>query len=45
VKKVLSNASFYAALLSGEAPSLKARLGPPIGPRPAGEPPADGELP
>ena len=45
VKKVLSNASFYAAILSGQAPSLKARLGQLIGPRPAAEPPADGELP
>ena len=35
VKKVLSNASFYAALISGEAPSLKARLGRFIGPRAA----------
>ena len=45
VKKVLSNASFYAALISGEAPSLKARLGRFIGPRAAAEPPADGQLP
>ncbi len=45
VKKVLSNASFYAALLSGEAPSLKSRLGRFIGPRAAAEPPADGQLP
>ena len=45
VKKVLSNASFYAAILSGETPSLKTRLGQLIGPRPAAEPPADGELP
>ncbi len=27
VKKVLSNGSYYAALMSGQAPSLKARLG------------------
>jgi soluble lytic murein transglycosylase len=32
VKKVLSNAVYYAALLHGQAPSLKSRLGPPIGP-------------
>jgi soluble lytic murein transglycosylase len=35
VKKVLSNAVWYAALLTGnDAPSLRSRLGPPIGPRP-----------
>ncbi len=33
VKKVLSNAAYYAALLTGEAPALKTRLGRPIGPR------------
>ncbi|CAN5683217.1 lytic transglycosylase domain-containing protein [soil metagenome] len=32
VKKVLSNGTYYAALLSGQPPSLKARLGRPIGP-------------
>ena len=32
VKKVLSNASYYAAQLSGEAPSLKTRLGRTIAP-------------
>ncbi len=32
VKAVLSNASQYAALLTGQPPSLKARLGRPIGP-------------
>jgi soluble lytic murein transglycosylase len=35
VKKVLSNATFYAALLEGGSPSLKARLGRPIGPKEA----------
>ena len=49
VKKVLSNATFYAALLkdsqSTTAPSLKARLGRPIGPREAGLPAPDAELP
>jgi soluble lytic murein transglycosylase len=44
VKKVLSNATFYAALLSGSAPSLKARLGRPIGPREAAAA-VDNELP
>ena len=34
VKKVLSNGSYYAALMSGQAPSLKARLG--LGVAPAG---------
>jgi soluble lytic murein transglycosylase len=36
VKKVMSNATYYAALLSGDgtvAPSLKARLGKVVGPR------------
>ena len=33
VKKVLSNAVWYAARLGAEAPSLKARLGGPVGPR------------
>ncbi|WP_162910403.1 lytic transglycosylase domain-containing protein, partial [Azohydromonas sediminis] len=45
VKKVLSNAAYYAVVLAGEPPSLKARLGPPIGPRPADAPPANDELP
>ena len=34
VKKVLSNGSYYAALMTGQAPSLKARLG--LGVAPAG---------
>ncbi|WP_119290754.1 lytic transglycosylase domain-containing protein [Azohydromonas sediminis] len=45
VKKVLSNAAYYAVVLGSEPPSLKARLGPPIGPRPADAPPANDELP
>jgi soluble lytic murein transglycosylase len=46
VKKVLSNATFYAALLgAGEVPSLKSRLGRPIGPREAGAQSVDRELP
>jgi soluble lytic murein transglycosylase len=45
VKKVLSNATFYAALLSGETASLKLRLGPKIGPRQGAADPLDKELP
>jgi soluble lytic murein transglycosylase len=46
VKKVLSNATVYSALLEG-APTLalKARLGAPIGPRDAAAPQPDKELP
>jgi soluble lytic murein transglycosylase len=33
VKKVLANSVYYGALLGAPNPSLKARLGPPIGPR------------
>jgi len=45
VKKVLSNSVYYAALLGTSAPTLKARLGPPIGPREATAPASDRELP
>ena len=49
VKKVMANATFYAALLAQalptHAPSLKARLGVQIGPRPGPETPLDKELP
>jgi hypothetical protein len=54
VKKVLSNAVYYAALLAGPAvpaaagstaPSLGARLGPGVGPRAAGAPPIERDLP
>jgi peptidoglycan lytic transglycosylase len=45
VKKVLSNSVYYAALLGTTAPTLKARLGPPIGPRAATAPASDRELP
>ena len=49
VKKVLSNATFYSALLSNppaaQAPSLKARLGKAIGPRDGNQPAPDPELP
>ena len=44
VKKVLSNAVYYAARLHGGAPSLKTRLGPAIGPRTEGAP-VNKELP
>jgi soluble lytic murein transglycosylase len=45
VKKVLSNSAYYAALLNGQTPSLKARLGPPIGPRDGNAPPPAKDLP
>ncbi len=45
VKKVLSNATVYAALLGEAAPSLKARLGRTIGPRDPGATQADTTLP
>ena len=45
VKKVLSNAVYYNAMLGGKPGSLKARLGPQIGPRDALAPAADKELP
>ena len=45
VKKVLSNAVYYGALLSGQTPSLKIRLGPLIGPRGVGAPASDREIP
>ena len=45
VKKVLSNAVFYAALLNGSAPSLTARLGKPVGPRDGNAAPPDKEIP
>jgi soluble lytic murein transglycosylase len=44
VKKVLSNTTAYAALITGEPQSLKARLGK-IGPREKSEPEDDNELP
>jgi soluble lytic murein transglycosylase len=45
VKKVLSNAAIYAALLNPQQPPvIKARLGAPIGPR-EGSTPVNGELP
>ncbi len=45
VKKVLWNASYYAALINGEPPALTPRLGPPVGPRVTPEPAGEGELP
>ncbi|MES2938306.1 MAG: transglycosylase SLT domain-containing protein [Pseudomonadota bacterium] len=44
VKKVVSNATLYAAMLSGQPQSLKARMGA-IGPRDAAQPAPNGELP
>ena len=44
VKKVLANTTVYAALLSGEPQSLKARLGR-IGPRDTAQPELNGDLP
>jgi soluble lytic murein transglycosylase len=45
VKKVLSNTALYGALIGDAAPLLKPRLGGPVGPRPAGAPAEDRELP
>jgi len=45
VKKVMSNASIYAAVMSGEPPALRARLGRMIGPRDANAPPMEPDLP
>jgi soluble lytic murein transglycosylase len=44
VKKVLANTTMYAAILTGQPQSLKARLGS-VGPRDARLPEADTELP
>ena len=45
VKKVLSNAVYYSALLGDKPVSLKARLGPQIGPRDGLAPASDRDLP
>jgi soluble lytic murein transglycosylase len=45
VKKVLSNATVYAALLGNDKPSLKSRLGRLIGPRDASLPEPNPDLP
>lgn len=44
VQRVLANTVLYAAVLSGQAQSLRARLGQ-VGPRSAGSAPVDTELP
>lgn len=44
VKKVLANTTFYAAMLTGQPQSLKARLGT-IGPRDTAQPAPNGDLP
>lgn len=44
VKKVLSNATIYAAVLTGQPQSLRERLGQ-IGPREASAPPIDSKMP
>ncbi|MDO9357639.1 MAG: transglycosylase SLT domain-containing protein, partial [Polaromonas sp.] len=44
VKKVLSNTTNYAAMLTGQPQSLKARLGT-VGPREASAPPPDEKMP
>jgi soluble lytic murein transglycosylase len=44
VKKVLANTTFYAAMLTGQPQSLRARLGL-VGPRDASQPTPNGELP
>ena len=38
VKKVMTNAAIYAALLGNKGPQLRPRLGPQIGPRDAEQP-------
>ena len=45
VKKVLSNAVYYGALIGAPPPSLKTRLAGPIGPRDPAAPVSNGELP
>jgi soluble lytic murein transglycosylase len=45
VKKVLSNATLYAAVLGAPAMTLKSRLGKWVGPRETAAPPPDRELP
>lgn len=44
VKKVLANTTFYAAMLTGQPQSLKARLGT-VGPREETQPAPNGDLP
>jgi soluble lytic murein transglycosylase len=45
VEKVLSNATYYAALLGGKGTTIRARLGSPVGPPDPNAPPTDRELP
>jgi hypothetical protein len=45
VKKVLSNATYYGAVLRGEMISLKDRMAVPIGPPLADAPPDSEDLP
>jgi soluble lytic murein transglycosylase len=45
VKKVLSNATYYAALLGGRGTALHGRLGRPIGPPDPNAPAPDKDLP
>ncbi len=44
VKKVLANTTMYAAVISGQPQSVKARLGT-VGPRPTNEPEPNKDLP
>jgi soluble lytic murein transglycosylase len=44
VKKVVSNATFYGTMLTGQPQSLKARMGV-VGPREAAQPAPNGDLP
>jgi len=44
VKKVIANTTLYAALITGQPQSIKARLGQ-VGPRDAGKPDSGAELP
>ena len=45
VKKVLSNATYYAMALGGKGTTIRSRLGRPVGPPDPNAPPADKELP
>ena len=45
VKKVLSNGTYYAAILNGKPPTLAARLGPAVAPADPNAVPTDKDLP
>ena len=45
VKKVLSNAAYYAMALGGKGTTIRSRLGRPVGPPDPNAPPADKDLP